>query len=87
MAIVAIGNGWERLRVRVLRWATEAPVDNWEGMMTNEGRVHRIQLVDKYNLRGNLPPKLGQLTNLTTLDLRYNNFSGNLATPCLSSAS
>ena len=59
-------------------WLSDAPVGTWYGVTTDEsGRV--IELVLWFNnLRGTVPPELGNLTALTELRLNSNQLSGSI---------
>ena len=54
-------------------WLTAAPLDEWFGVTTDgsTGRVIDLTLIDN-NLKGQLPPELGDLTALEGLDLGGN---------------
>lgn len=53
-------------------WLTDAPLREWYGVDTNiDGTVTELILFGN-NLRGRLPPEIGQLEALTILDLDYN---------------
>ena len=57
-------------------WLTDEPLDEWYGVGTDEsGRVTWLSLWDS-QLNGPIPPELGYLTNLGTLDLSSNQLSG-----------
>ena len=57
-------------------WLSEAPLDQWYGVTTDEdGRVTALDLEDN-NLSGELHGALGQITGLTSLDLSRNDLSG-----------
>ncbi len=57
-------------------WLTDAPLEEWYGMMTDaDGRVTELNLLEN-NLTGVIPPEIGQLQNLTTLKLLNNNLTG-----------
>ena len=59
-------------------WLTDAPLDQWHGVVTDEsGRVIRLDL-SQNGLRGTIPSELGQLTNLEFLFLFENNLSGTI---------
>ena len=61
-----------------VNWLTERPLDEWQGVSTDEGgRVIEIDLVSR-GLTGAIPSELGNLTNLTVLRLRANPLSGSL---------
>ena len=65
------GPGWFRHD----NWLTLRPLDNWHGVVTDdEGRVTGLFLQDN-GLKGTLPPEVGELTNLTELNLA-NYFTG-----------
>lgn len=56
-------------------WLTEAPLGEWYGVTTYEGRVREIDLAGN-GLVGQLPNEIAQLTRLDALDLRWNELSG-----------
>ena len=68
-------------------WLTDAPLRDWYGVGTDRlGRVVRINLGGRWDgearvhiphgLKGPLPPELGNLANLTHLNLRSNELTG-----------
>ncbi|MYC36279.1 MAG: hypothetical protein F4X66_05125 [Chloroflexi bacterium] len=66
------GRGWHRSE----NWGTNAPLKNWQGVLTDDdGRVTHLDLV-RNNLTGNVPPEVVNLTALTELQLDYNDLSG-----------
>ena len=59
-------------------WLSDAPLDQWYGVSTNEeGSVTALKL-DGNNLSGELPAALGQLTDLTSLNLSSNELTGSI---------
>ena len=57
-------------------WLTDAPLGEWYGVTTQtDGSVLELFL-GRNNLSGPIPPELGNLANLTWLDLRTNRLSG-----------
>ena len=53
-------------------WLTEAPLEDWHGVKTDDdGRVFELALYGN-NLRGRAPAELGQLDRLRLVDLSYN---------------
>ena len=53
-------------------WLTEAPLEKWHGVTTDDdGRVVELALYGN-NLRGRAPAELGQLDRLRLVDLSYN---------------
>ncbi len=57
-------------------WGSDAPLDTWHGVTTNDhGRVIRLSL-SQNSLRGTLPPELGTLDALTVLALGDNALRG-----------
>ena len=59
-------------------WLTDAPLGQWYGVRTDAGgRVIGLGLTDN-NLAGELPPELGNLTNLWTLYLHTNQLTGEI---------
>ena len=59
-------------------WLTDAPLDTWYGVTTDEnGRVTDLTLSEN-ELSGAIPPELGNLRNLEWLDLSENELSGTI---------
>ena len=57
-------------------WNSSAPLGTWWGVTTDPGgRVTRLHLLGN-DLRGPIPPELGNLTESTTLYLRDNHLAG-----------
>ena len=73
-ALVALYNGMDGPTwPNSANWLTDAPLDEWFGVTTDgsTGRVIDLTLIDN-NLKGQLPPELGDLTALEGLDLGGN---------------
>lgn len=72
-ALVAIyqatgGDSWDQNR----NWLTDAPLGEWYGVgVTRTGRVFSLSLPTN-NLKGRLPPEIGDLSELESLDLHRN---------------
>ena len=59
-------------------WLSDAPLGEWEGVTTNDdGRVTEL-LLSGIGLSGELPPELGNLSNLTYLLLGSDALSGEI---------
>ena len=59
-------------------WLSDEPLENWQGVSTNEqGRVNRL-ILSANNLSGPIPEELGNLTKLTLLYLSRNQLSGSI---------
>lgn len=58
-------------------WLSEAPLDEWHGIVTRNGRVISIELPGN-NLIGQLPSGLDDLDELEVLDLRWNYIWGSI---------
>ncbi|KAL2632352.1 hypothetical protein R1flu_017038 [Riccia fluitans] len=63
-----------------LNWAGDPCLNSWTGVSCDSTNTTVIALnLDGYNLRGQLPPDIGGLTNLQTLELSANDgLTGNL---------
>ena len=59
-------------------WLSEAPLNQWYGVTTDEnGKVSTLEL-ENNNLTGKLPPGLGQFSSLISLNLSRNDLSGEI---------
>ena len=59
-------------------WLTDAPLDEWHGVELDEsGRVTTLRLT-RNNLSGEIPPEIGNLTELTELQLTGSLLSGEI---------
>ncbi len=58
-------------------WLSEVPIRHWHGVVTSYGSVTELQL-NSNGLRGEIPPELGDLTNLRTVFLAGNQLSGTI---------
>ena len=58
-------------------WLSDAPIGEWYGVATKEGRVARLFL-NRNGLSGEIPPELGNLTKLVWLYLDRNKLSGEI---------
>ena len=57
-------------------WLNDGPLENWHGVeVDGDGRVITLKLA-RNNLTGQVPADLGNLLNLTQLDLRSNKLAG-----------
>ena len=57
-------------------WLSDFPLGSWYGVSTDsDGRVIELEFYQNH-LAGPIPPELGQLQNLTRLNLNYNNLTG-----------
>ena len=57
----------------ILNWSADLWIDSWDGIAVSgtPARVYEIHLFRVPFKGGTIPPELGTLTNLTTLDLGY----------------
>ncbi len=55
-------------------WMTSEPISNWQGVTVTNNRVTALRL--SYQLRDSLPPEIGNLTALTTLNIYGNSELG-----------
>ena len=62
--------------VRQDGWLTDRPLGEWEGVLAGQ-RVAGLNLPAN-GLRGELPPEIGQLTELSELKLQTNQLSGEI---------
>ena len=58
-------------------WLSDAPLGEWTGVTTNDGRVVHLYLSTN-DLSGEIPAELGSLSNLEELDLSTNDLSGEI---------
>ena len=59
-------------------WLSEKPISDWYGVALDvDGRVSELVL-NENQLRGHIPPELGNLSNLTVLSLYSNQLSGTI---------
>ncbi len=66
------GSGW----TNSANWLSDRPLREWHGVTTDaSGKVVRLSL-EGNNLKGPIPPQLGNLANLTHLYLTDNNLTG-----------
>ena len=68
------GPGW----VNNANWLSDKPLRNWDGVYTDENDRVVVLSFWENNLSGSIPPELGQLSNLTRLDISKNNLSGSI---------
>ncbi len=69
------GPNWRRRS----NWNTTAPVSDWYGVTTDDdGSVTGLDLAGNALLGGPIPTEIGNLTNLTHLDLGWNGLSGSI---------
>jgi len=68
------GNDW----INNDGWLSEAPLDKWHGVWTDDrGRVEKLSLAGN-ELRGRIPPALGDLFRLEVLSLARNRLTGTI---------
>ena len=58
-------------------WLSDAPIGEWYGVATKEGRVSQLHLM-RDKLSGEIPPELGDLSKLETLWLHSTGLSGEI---------
>ena len=66
------GPGWNNND----NWLSEAPIDQWYGVITGCGGAVTGLVLNDNQLTGPIPPELGGLINLEQLRLDYNRLSG-----------
>lgn len=77
LALVALYNATDGANWTTnTNWLT-GPVNTWAGIEVVNGRVFQVSLYNK-NLTGTIPPELGDLTKLHSLDISSNNLSGSI---------
>ena len=60
-----------------LNWASNRNIRQWEGVVSNIGRVTTLDL-DRKNLGGTIPASLGSLDKLQDIDFAFNNMTGSI---------
>ena len=60
-----------------LNWSAGLPISKWEGVTVSKFGVTKLTL-SKSNLTGTIPPELGRLSHLRTLNLRNNQLTGSI---------
>jgi len=59
-------------------WGSSAPLNSWHGIATDgQGRVIRVDLFQN-NLRGQLPASIGQLDEVTYINVKFNYLTGTI---------
>ena len=78
-ALVALYNATDGANwVRNRDWLSEKPIRRWLGVRTDRnGRVTALRL-SGYGLNGELPPEIGNLSELVELDLNFNRLRGRI---------
>ena len=78
-ALVALYNTTDGLNwTNNTNWLSNQPIDMWYGVTSDgSGRVTHLEL-DENGLSGRLPPELGSLDNLLSLNLSWNRLSGQI---------
>jgi len=61
------------------KWYLNGPVASWYGVTITSNRVTGLYLYDN-QLSGTIPSSMGNLTELESLDLEFNNLSGDMST-------
>jgi len=56
-------------------WLSSQPLSTWYGVTVDSNRVIYLDLIEN-NLTGTLPPEIGDLTELDSLHLAYNDITG-----------
>ena len=68
------GPGWRNQT----GWTSPRPIRDWHGVFVGTGgRVRSLQLADNW-LQGEIPPEIGDLTNLESLSLGDNRITGEI---------
>jgi len=79
LALVALYNSADGAHwYQYTNWfVPDRPIGGWYGIRVNEGHVMEVVLPNN-NLVGTIPPELGNLSGMETLNLAGNNLSGNI---------
>ncbi len=77
-ALVALFNATGPIWFRSIGWLSDAPLSEWYGVTTDDdGRVTELRLPTN-ELGGEIPPELGNLANLESLNLGDNRLGGEI---------
>ena len=60
-----------------LNWASDRNIRQWEGVVSNTGRVTSLDL-DRKRLSGTIPASLGSLDKLQDIDFAFNEMTGSI---------
>ena len=62
-----------------INWSDDTPILEWTGVLASSGRVTALDL-SFMGLTGQLSPRIGELSQLTLISVRYNDLSGPIPT-------
>ena len=59
-------------------WSGYRPISEWYGITVEDGRVRALEYILGIPVRGTIPPKIAELTELRTLYIRHNELEGEI---------